>query len=105
VLPTWLIEHRPPRSVHLLMVSSDTDPPSHPQSLEFLRREQKVPRTQACLVQGLGRSLDTYPASLAPILDWLSAVAKARAQRSTGHILEWMCPVLRWAVQGRVSGC
>ena len=75
--PTWLIEHRPPRSVHLLVMSSDTDPQSYPAAVEFLRREQNVPGIQPYLVKGLGHSLDTYQATLAPILDWFGAVADA----------------------------
>jgi hypothetical protein len=75
--PTWLIEHRPPRSVHLLVMSSDTDPQSYPQSVEFLWREQNVPGMQRYVVNGLGHSRDTYQATLTPILDWFAAVADA----------------------------
>jgi hypothetical protein len=63
--------------VHLLVMSSDTDPQSYPQAVEFLRREQNVPGVQPYLVKGLGHSLDTYQATLAPILDWFAAVADA----------------------------
>ena len=31
--PTWLIENRPPPRVHLLVMSSNTDPQSYPQAL------------------------------------------------------------------------
>ena len=75
--PQWLIEHRPPRAVHLLVMTSDKDPQSRPQALEFLRRERNVPGIQPYLVPDLGHSLDAYQAVLAPILGWLATVADA----------------------------
>jgi len=75
--PQWLIEHRPPRAVHLLVMTSDKDPQSRPQALEFLRRERNVPGVQPYLVPDLGHSLDAYQAVLAPILGWLATVADA----------------------------
>jgi ribosomal protein L7Ae-like RNA K-turn-binding protein len=63
--------------VHLLVMSSDTDPQSYPASIESLRREQNVPGIQPYLVKGLGHCLNTYQARLAPILDWFTAVANA----------------------------
>ncbi|MHB1473005.1 MAG: alpha/beta hydrolase [Dermatophilaceae bacterium] len=75
--PTWLIEHRRPRAVHLLVMTSDKDPQSRPQALEFLRRERNVPGIQPYLVRNLGHSLDAYQAALAPILGWLATVADA----------------------------
>ncbi len=75
--PQWLIEHRPPRTVHLLVMTSDKDPQSRPQALAFLRRERNVPGIQPYLVSELGHSLDAYQAVLAPILGWLATVAKA----------------------------
>jgi len=71
----WLIEHRPPARVHLLVMSSSTDPQSYPQARQFLRREQNVPGVQPYLVTGVGHSLDAYQAVLAPILNWMAAVA------------------------------
>jgi len=73
--PTWLTEHRPPPRVHLLVMSSDNDPQSYPQALEYLRRERNVPGVQLYLVKGLGHSLDAYQTVVVPILDWLAAVA------------------------------
>jgi len=73
--PTWLIEHRPPARVHLLVMSSNTDPQSYPQARQFLLREQKVPGVQPYIVQDLGHSLDAYKAVLAPVLNWMAAVA------------------------------
>jgi len=73
--PTWLIQNHPPRSVHLLVGSSDTDPQSYPQAKEFLRRERNVPGVQPYLVKDLGHSLDAYAAVLPPILGWLADVA------------------------------
>jgi hypothetical protein len=73
--PTWLIEHRPPPRVHLLVMSSNTDPQSYPQARQFLLREQNVPGVQPYIVQDLGHSLDAYQAVLAPILNWMAAVA------------------------------
>jgi len=73
----WLIEHRRPRSVHLLVMTSNKDPQSRPQALEFLRRERNVPGIQPYVVANLGHSLDAYRAVLAPILGWLAAVADA----------------------------
>ena len=73
--PTWLIENRPPPSVHLLVMSSDTDPQSYPQAREFLRREQNVPGIQPYLVKDLGHSLDAYAAVLPAILGWMADVA------------------------------
>ena len=75
--PTWLIENRPPRSVHLLVMTSHQDPQSYPQALEFLRRERDVPGIQPYVVQDLGHSLDAYAAVLPPILGWLADVADA----------------------------
>jgi dienelactone hydrolase len=75
--PEWLIEHVPPASAHLLVMTSDRDPQSRPQSMEFLRRERKVPGIQPYLVSGLGHSLDAYHAVLAPVLRWLAQVADA----------------------------
>jgi pimeloyl-ACP methyl ester carboxylesterase len=75
--PTWLVENRPPRSVHLLVSSSSMDPQSYPQALAFLRRERNVPGIQPYLVNNLGHSLDAYQAVLVPILNWLAAVADA----------------------------
>ncbi len=75
--PQWLIEHRPPRSVHLLVMTSNTDPQSRPQALEFLRRARNVPGIQPYIVPNLGHSLDAYQAVLAPILGWFTTVAKA----------------------------
>ena len=71
----WLIEHRPPARVHLLVMSSSTDPQSYPQARQFLRREQNVPGVQPYLVQSLGHSLDAYQTVLAPIMNWMAAVA------------------------------
>lgn len=73
----WLIEHRRPRSVHLLVMTSKEDPQSRPQALGFLRRERNVAGIEPYLVQNLGHSLDAYQAVLAPILGWLAAVADA----------------------------
>jgi enterochelin esterase-like enzyme len=73
--PTWLIEHRPPASVHLLVMSSNTDPQSYPQARQFLLREQSVPGVQPYIVQDLGHSLDAYKAVLAPILNWMATVS------------------------------
>jgi len=73
--PTWLIEHRPPPRVHLLVVDSNTDPTSYPQALRFLRREQNVPGVQPYIVQNLAQSLDAYTVVLAPALGWMAAVA------------------------------
>lgn len=73
--PTWLLENRPPARVHLLVMSSNTDPQSYPQALQFLRRMQNVPGVQPYLVKDLGHSLDAYQAVLAPILSWMAAVA------------------------------
>jgi hypothetical protein len=75
--PTWLIENRPPPRVHLLVMSSNTDPQSYPQSTEFLHRERNVPGVQPYIVKDLGHTLDTFRAVLVPILDWLAAVADA----------------------------
>jgi hypothetical protein len=71
----WLIEHRPPARVHLLVMSSSTDPQSYPQARQFLQRERNVPGVRPYLIKGLGHSLDAYQAVLAPILNWLAAVA------------------------------
>jgi len=73
--PTWLIEHRPPARVHLLVMSSNTDPQSYPQTQQFLLREQNVPGVQRYIVANLGHSLDAYQAVLAPVLNWMAAVA------------------------------
>jgi enterochelin esterase-like enzyme len=73
--PIWLLAHRPPARVHLLVMSSPTDPQSYPQARQFLRLEQNVPGVQPYIVQDIGHSLDAYQAVLAPILNWLAAVA------------------------------
>jgi enterochelin esterase-like enzyme len=73
--PTWLIEHRPPPRVHLLVMSSNKDPYSYPQAVRFLQREQNVPGVQPFIVQSMKHSLDTYRQTLAPILNWMAAVA------------------------------
>ena len=73
--PTWLLENRPPARVHLLVMSSNTDPQSYPQALQFLRRMQNVSGVQPYLVKDAGHSLDAYQAVLAPILSWMAAVA------------------------------
>jgi enterochelin esterase-like enzyme len=73
--PTWLIEHRPPLSTHLLVMTSQQDPQSRPQSLQFLRRVRDIPGVQPYVVQDLGHSLDAYAAVLPPILGWLADVA------------------------------
>ncbi|MBC7558571.1 MAG: hypothetical protein H7270_04310 [Dermatophilaceae bacterium] len=71
----WLVEHRPPARVHLLVMSSNTDPQSYPQARQFLQRERNVPGVRPYLVNGLGHSLDAYQTVVAPILNWLAAVA------------------------------
>lgn len=73
--PMWLIEHRPPARLHLLVMSSSTDPQSYPQAKQFLAREKNVVGVQPYLVKGVGHSLDAYQAVLVPILNWMSAVA------------------------------
>ena len=73
--PTWLLQHRPPPRVHLLVMSSNTDPQSYPQTRQFLRLMQNSPGVQPYLVQNLGHSLDTYQAVLVPILNWMASVA------------------------------
>lgn len=73
--PTWLLAHRPPAKVHLLVMSSNTDPQSYGLATGFLSREAKIPGIQPYLVDGLGHSLDAYQAVLAPILNWMAAVA------------------------------
>jgi enterochelin esterase-like enzyme len=75
--PAWLVENRPPPSVHLLVSSSTMDPQSYPQALGFLRRERNVSGIRPYLVNNLGHSLDGYQAVLIPILDWLGTVADA----------------------------
>ena len=75
--PQWLIEHRPPLSTHLLVMTSGKDPQSRPQSLEFLRRERNVTGIQPYLVQDLGHSLDAYHDVLPSMLGWLADVAQA----------------------------
>jgi hypothetical protein len=75
--PTWLIENRPPPRVLLLVMSSDTDPQSYPQALEFLQRERNVPGVQPYLVRDLGHNIGAYKSVLVPVLDWLAAVADA----------------------------
>jgi hypothetical protein len=40
-----------------------------------LLREQNVPGVQPYIVQNVGHSLDAYQAVLAPILNWMAAVA------------------------------
>lgn|GEM_PF-441735 len=76
--PTWLVENRPPRWMHLLVMSSDKDPQSYPQARQFLRREQNVPGIQPYIVKDLGHSLNTYQTVLAPILDWFAALADTK---------------------------
>jgi enterochelin esterase-like enzyme len=71
----WLLQHRPPARVHLLVMSSNTDPQSYPQARQFLLQAQNVPGIQPYIVQGIGHSLDAYQAVLAPILNWMAAVA------------------------------
>ena len=73
--PMWLVEHHPPARVHLLVMSSPTDPQSYPQAKQFLLREQNVPGVQRYYVQSVGHSLDAYQAVLAPVLNWMAAVA------------------------------
>jgi len=75
--PTWLIKNRPPPSVHLLVMTSQQDPQSRPQSLEFLRQVRDVPGIQPYVVRGLGHTLDAYAAVVPPILGWLADVAGA----------------------------
>jgi enterochelin esterase-like enzyme len=75
--PTWLIEHRPPLTVHLLVMTSLTDPQSKPQSLAFLTREKNVPGVQPYVLQDLGHNLHTFGAVLPPVLGWLADVAGA----------------------------
>jgi enterochelin esterase-like enzyme len=74
---SWLLEHLAPAPTHLLVMTSDTDPQSRPQSMRFLRREGKAPGIQPYVVPGLGHSLDAYHAVLVPILRWLAQVADA----------------------------
>lgn len=73
--PTWLIEHRPPLSTHLLVMTSQQDPQSRPQSLQFLRRVRDIPGVQPYVVKDLGHSLDAFAAVLPPVLGWLADVA------------------------------
>jgi hypothetical protein len=73
--PTWLIEHRRPQPTHLLVMTSQQDPQSRPQSLQFLRRVHDIPGVQPYVVKDLGHSLDSYAAVLPPILGWLADVA------------------------------
>lgn len=73
--PTWLIEHHRPASTHLLVMTSQQDPQSRPQSLQFLRRTEGVPGIQPYVVTGLGHSLDSFKTVLPPVLDWLADVA------------------------------
>jgi enterochelin esterase-like enzyme len=75
--PTWLIKNRPPPNVHLLVMTSQQDPQSRPQSLEFLRQVRDVPGIQPYVVRGLGHTLDAYAAVAPPILGWLADVAGA----------------------------
>ena len=75
--PTWLIKNRPPANVHLLVMTSQQDPQSRPQSLEFLRQVRDVPGIQPYVVRGLGHTLDAYAAVAPPILGWLADVAGA----------------------------
>lgn len=71
----WLIQHRRLQLMHLLVMTSNKDPQSRPQTMEFLRRERNVPGIQPYLVQNLGHSLDAYQAVLAPILGWFAALS------------------------------
>jgi enterochelin esterase-like enzyme len=75
--PTWLIKNHPPPNVHLLVMTSQQDPQSRPQSLEFLRQVRDVPGIQPYVVKGLGHTLDAYAAVVPPILGWLADVAGA----------------------------
>jgi enterochelin esterase-like enzyme len=73
--PTWLLAHHRPAHVHLLVMSSNTDPQSYGLAIDFLKREEKTPGIQPYIVDGLGHSLNTYGAVLAPILNWMTTVA------------------------------
>lgn len=73
--PTWLIQHRPPARIQLLVMSSNKDPQSYPQAKQFMRRMQNVPGVQPYIVKDVGHSLDTYQAVLAPILGWMATVS------------------------------
>jgi enterochelin esterase-like enzyme len=75
--PTWLIQNRAPKSLHLLVMTSQQDPQSRPQSLQFLGRVRDLPGVQPYVVKGLGHTLDAYAAVLPPILGWLADVAGA----------------------------
>lgn len=75
--PTWLIEHQPPLTTHLLVMTSIKDPQSKAQSLQFLAREKNVPGVQPYVLQNVGHSLDTFAAVLPPVLGWLADVADA----------------------------
>lgn len=75
--PQWLIEHRRPKTVHLLVMTSNSDPQSRRQGLEFLARERDVPGIQAYLVPNVGHSLSAYRAVLGPILVWLGSLTDA----------------------------
>jgi enterochelin esterase-like enzyme len=70
----WLVDHRPPRPTHLLVMTSDKDPQSRPQSMQFLRQAGNVPGVEPYIVHGLGHSLNAYHAVLAPVLRWLTDV-------------------------------
>ncbi len=75
--PEWLILNHPPRQVHLLVMTSNTDPQSRPQAEQFLRRTRGLPGIQPYLIPNLGHSLDAYRAVLGPILGWFAIVGKA----------------------------
>lgn len=68
------VEHRPPRSVHLLVMNSDTDPQSYPQTLSFCGGTRTYP-TYSRISLRLGPFTDTNQTTLTPLLDWFAAVA------------------------------
>jgi len=73
--PDWLIGHHPPQHVHLLVMSSSTDPQSYQQARRFLQLTKNEAGVRPYLVKDLGHSLDAYQAVIAPILGWMAAVS------------------------------
>lgn len=73
--PLWLVQHQPPRSPHILLMTSSTDPQSYARTLQFLHAAHSS-GVQLYLVPEQGHTLTAWRTVLPEVLRWSTTFAR-----------------------------
>ncbi|AKT51164.1 hypothetical protein ADJ73_07275 [Arsenicicoccus sp. oral taxon 190] len=67
----WMLQHRPPANTKLLVMSSQADPQSWPQTSTFLNATRGIPGIRPLLIDGQGHTLNSWRKTLPTVLPYL----------------------------------